>query len=196
MKQLSVPATLTQAILPDLSVARQVGLVVGFSLITALSAQVTFHLPGNPVPITGQTFGVLLTGAVLGPRLGFLAMLSYLLEGLTGMPVFASASSGWAIMAGPTGGYLVAFPFAAALVGFLATLRWDRRPSTTILSMILGNVIIYAIGVSWLSHFVGNLSTAASLGMTPFLVGDALKIAIAAALLPTSWLLVNRTQAR
>ncbi len=167
-------------------------LVLVFSLVTALSAQIAVPLPFSPVPLTGQTFGVLLTGALLGPRLGALALLLYLTEGACGLPFFAGGASGLARFAGPTGGYLAAYPLAAALVGSLATRGWDRRPLTMLAAMLTGSVVIFALGASWLAHFVGGASHALLLGVLPFLPGDAVKALLAAGLLPLGWKWMGR----
>ena len=135
------------------SLGRDLALIVGFSLFVALTAQIAIPLPWTPVPITGQTLGVLLTGAILGPRRGALAILLYLVEGLAGMPVFAGMTSGMAKLLGPTGGYLMALPVAATLVGWLAQRGWDRRIPTALAMFGLGNLIIYAIGASWLNIY-------------------------------------------
>ena len=166
-------------------------LVLGGSLFIALSAQVAIQLPFSPVPITGQTLAVLLVGALLGSRRGALAVLAYIAEGLAGLPVFAGGAAGLARLFGPTGGYLVGFVAAAFLVGWLAERGWDRRFGTTIAAMTLGNVVIYSVGAVWLAVFVGGLSRAWSLGVLPFLPGDALKIVLAAVLLPGGWKLLG-----
>jgi biotin transport system substrate-specific component len=152
---------------------------------------VSIHLPFTPVPITGQTFAVLLTGSLLGPRLGMAAMVLYLAEGAAGLPVFAPLPApGLAAFAGPAGGYLISYPFAAGLVGALAARGWDRKPSTMLVAMLLGSLVIYAGGGGWLAHFVGS-QKALLLGMVPFLPGDALKALLAAGLLPLGWKLVG-----
>ncbi len=167
-------------------------LVLAFSLMTALSAQIAVPLPFSPVPLTGQTFGVLLTGALLGPRLGAFAMLLYLAEGACGLPFFAGGAGGAARFAGPTGGYLIAYPLAAALVGWLATRGWDRQPLTMLAAMLVGSLVIFALGASWLAHFVGGASRALTLGVLPFLPGDAVKALLAAGLLPLGWKWIGR----
>ena len=160
--------------------------------MNALCAQIAIPLPFTPVPITGQTFGVLLTGALLGPRLGAASLLLYLVEGCAGLPVFAPGSPlhGAARLAGPSGGYLLSYPFAACLVGYLATRGWDRKPATMLLAMLLGSVVIYAFGAAQLAHFVG-LPAAFAKGVLPFLPGDALKAVLAAGLLPAGWKLLG-----
>lgn len=164
-------------------------LLVGATLVIALSAQVSINLWFTPVPITGQTFAVLLVGTLLGSKRGAVALLTYLAEGLAGMPVFANGTSGWAILSGPTGGYLVGFVAAAFVTGWLAERGWDRRVWTTALAMLIGNLVIYACGLTWLAKFVGTAHVLEA-GLTPFLTGDALKIALAAGLLPGGWKLL------
>ena len=171
---------------------RDAFLALAFSLLTALSAQVTIHLP--LIPLTMQTFSVLLAGALLGPRLGALAMLLYLAEGLAGLPVFAEGRSAWTpstlpgvpVILGLSAGYLLSYPFAAALVGGLATRGWDRRPLTMLAAMLLGSVIVFALGAGWLAHFVGP-AHAFTGGVLPFLPGDVVKALLAAGLVPFGW---------
>ncbi len=164
-------------------------LLVLFSLLTALSAHIAISLPFTPVPITGQTFVVLLSGLLLGRKLGALAQLVYLVEGLAGLPVFAKGACCLSTLLGPSGGYLLAFPVAAFVVGVLAEHGWDRRPIKIMLAMLAGNLCIYAVGVAVLARFVG-MEQAFSLGVVPFLSGDVLKLLLAAGLLPLSWLLL------
>jgi biotin transport system substrate-specific component len=186
-----MPLTLIDVVLPQRRTAHNVILVVAFSVLIALSAQIAIPLPFTPVPITMQTLTVLLTGMLLGSRLGMITLVVYLVEGVIGLPGFTQWGSGIAHLFGPTGGYLVGFVFAAGLVGFLAERGWDRRRGTTLLAMILGNLVIYAFGVGWLSTFLG-LGPAIAKGMLPFLIGDALKIALAMVVLPGSWALMER----
>lgn len=166
-------------------------LVLTFSLVTALSAQIAIPLPFSPVPLTGQTFGVLLSGALLGPRLGALAMLLYLAEGGFGLPFFAGGTAGPAKLLGPTGGYLLSYPLAAWITGTLAVRGWDRRPATMLASMLLGSLAIFALGAVQLSHFVGA-HNAFWMGVLPFLPGDMLKALLAAGLLPLGWRWIGR----
>ena len=165
---------------------RDAFLALAFSLLTALSAQAVIPLPFTPVPITGQTFAVLLTGALLGPRLGAMTLALYLLEGGMGLPVFAHGAAGAARLLGPTGGYLLSYPFAAALVGGLAGRGWDRRPATMLAAMLLGSLIVFTMGAGWLAHFVGP-THAFTGGVLPFLPGDMIKALLAAGLVPLGW---------
>lgn len=168
-------------------------LIALFSGFVALTAQIEIRLPFTPVPITGQTLGVLLTGAALGSRRGALAMLLYLIEGSLGLPVFAGGAAGFARILGPTGGYLLSYPLAAGIVGLLAERGWDRRLPLAALAMVLGNLVIYLLGVSWLGFYKGILGDVSMLwaGVYPFLPGDLLKIAIAAIVLPGAWSLLQ-----
>ncbi len=172
------------------SVVRDALLTLGAAGAVGLAAQIAIPVPGSPVPITGQTFAVLLAGAMLGPGRAAAGMLLYAMAGALGVPWFAGGTSGWPAA---TGGYLLGFVVAAALVGQLAALGADRRPGHTIGLMFIGNLLIYLVGVPWLALTTTmDMSTAFSKGLTPYLVGDALKIALAAALLPGVWMLLNR----
>jgi biotin transport system substrate-specific component len=173
---------------------RDLSLMLGFSLLTAVSARLVVPLPFTPVPVTGQTFAVLLTGALLGGWRGCGAMLLYLLEGMAGLPVFAATSPsglGLAALLGPSGGYLIAFPLAALVVGLLAERGWDRTPARMLAAMAAGSAVIYALGAGWLSWYVGPAGAVAK-GILPFLPGDALKAVLAAGLLPLSWRVTGR----
>ena len=185
------PATLSDAVLAPVDLVKKAALVVGFSLLTALSAQVV--IPTYPVPITGQTFAVLLTGALLGSRLGALAMFAYLLEGAAGLPFFRGGNGGFPYLLGATGGYLFAYPVAAYVTGLLAERGWDRKFLTAAAAMAIGSVVILTGGWLWLSRFVGP-EQAFTLGVARFLVGDVIKIALAAAVLPTGWKLVKASR--
>jgi biotin transport system substrate-specific component len=170
-------------------------LVVAASLLTAGAAQLEIRLPWTPVPITGQTFAVLLSGIVLGARRAFAAQCLYLLEGACGLPFFAGGAAGLARIVGPTGGYLVAFPFAAALTGALAERAWDRKPVTMFLAMLAGSTLIFALGLAQLTHFVPSGSLLAS-GLLPFIPGDLLKALLAASVFPLVWKFVARLGGR
>jgi len=180
-----------EAVWPRLGVARELAFILGGSLLIALAAQLQVLLPFSPVPVTGQTFAVLLLAALYGSRRGPATVIAYLTLGLIGLPVFAGGAFGVARLVGPTAGYLVGFLAAAIVVGTLSERGWDRRPWSTAASMIIGNVIIYVAGVVWLSRFVG-WEAVLSAGVLPFLAGDALKIAIATLLLPAGWKLIGR----
>jgi len=169
---------------------RDAVLVVLFSGLVALTAQI--EIPLWPVPFTLQTLGVLLTGAVLGSRRGALSLVLYLVEGAAGLPVFAGGAGGVSYLFGATGGYLIGFVAAAWLVGALAERGWDRRLPLAALAMVLGNVVIYAFGVAWLSVVLNSFQKAIMGGLVPFLVGDLAKIALAAVVLPGAWKLVRR----
>lgn len=171
---------------------RDVLLILGCTGIVAASARVSIPLPFTPVPVTGQTFGVLFTGALLGSRRGALALLLYLAEGACGLPVFAGGAAGFARFLGPTGGYLISYPLAAGLVGWLAERGWDRRPHGMLGAMVLASVVIFGLGTAWLSLFVGGLVPALVQGVLPFLPGDAVKAALAGVLLPGAWALTGR----
>lgn len=183
--------TLVGAFAAPLDWTRSALVVVGFSLLTALAAQVVVPLPFTPVPLTGQTFAVLLTGALLGPRLGALAMLAYLAEGAAGLPFFRGGAGGVGHLSGATAGYLVAFPVAAYVTGYLAERGWDRRFLTAAAAMALGSVVILVSGWAWLALALGG-AQAFRLGVAPFLPGDVVKIALAAAVLPSGWALLRR----
>ena len=171
--------------------AREAALVLGGAGLTGLAAQISIPVHGSPVPVTGQTFGVLLVGAALGARRGAASMALYLLAGLLGVPWFAGGSAGSVHLA--TLGYLVGFILAGALVGRLAERGADRSPWRTAVTMVAGNLVIYACGVPYLA-LSAHLSAASALhyGLTVFLLGDALKILLAAGLLPGAWKLVGR----
>lgn len=158
-------------------------------LFLALLAQIRVDI--GAVPITGQTLGVLLLAAAYGWRLGTLTTGIYLLVGASGVPVFAG-SAGLAVLRGTTAGYLYGFVLAALLVGYLAQRGWDKTPGRTLAVMILGNVVIYACGLTWLRQFAPDWATTLQWGMTPFLIGDAIKIALAMLLLPMAWRVLGR----
>jgi biotin transport system substrate-specific component len=186
-------ATLRLAVFPRSGIATDVALVVAGAALVALAAQWEIKLWFTPVPITGQTFAVLLVGASLGWLRGGASLLLYFLVGLAGAPVYAGGEGGWEWVKGATGGYLVGFIFAAALTGWLAQRRWDRRFSSAVAAMLTSSVVIYALGLPWLAH-VANLGLEDTLeaGLYPFVVGDLLKLYLAGALLPGAWRLVER----
>jgi biotin transport system substrate-specific component len=175
----------------EASLSYDLVLVLWGSALIALSAWIAVPLPFSPVPVTGQTFAVLLVGSALGARRGAAAAVAYLAEGVSGLPVFAGGAAGPHVFLGPTGGYLVGFVLGAWLAGVLAERGFDRRPITTVLSMALGNIAILVPGLLWLARFVGG-SRVLELGLYPFLPGDVVKIALAAAVLPLGWKFLAR----
>jgi biotin transport system substrate-specific component len=168
-------------------------LVAAGAGLIAASAQVAIPLPFTPVPITGQTFAVLLVGASLGTVRGASSALLYVLIGIAGAPVYADGAHGWSVITGATGGYLVGFILAAALIGRLAEQRWDRRFSSALGAILTGNVIIFVVGLTWLAVVLDtSLETTLEYGLYPFIPGEILKLYLAAALLPTAWRLIGR----
>ncbi len=172
-------------LVPSFSRVGNAALILAASAFIALMAHVRLPLPFTPVPVTGQTFAVLLVGAALGSRRGALAVLAYLAEGALGLPAFASGA-GLAYVFGPTGGYLVGFVAAAWVVGKMAEMGHDRRFATAWLGFLLGEMVLYAFGLAWLSRFVG-WQQAIALGLAPFVLADALKAVAAGLLLPAVW---------
>jgi biotin transport system substrate-specific component len=183
--------------------AADTGLVVAGSLLVAALAQISIHLPVTPVPITGQTLGVLLVGTSLGWLRGGLALALYLVEIAVGLPFAAEGEAGLErlLLATPSGGYLWGFLLAAVLIGWLANRGWDRSVGSSLGAMLLGSVVIYLIGIPWLHAsptFEALLGQAPTLedtlqaGLYPFVIGDVLKLLLAGALLPAAWKLIRR----
>jgi biotin transport system substrate-specific component len=195
MASVARPLTLADIAVPRSNALTDAFLVIVASLVTAAAAQIEIRLPGTPVPITGQTFAVLLSGTVLGARRAFLAQCLYLIEGAFGLPFFSGGAAGAAYLIGPTGGYLAAFPFAAAMTGAFAEHQLDRTPWRMLLVMIAGSVVIFGLGLGQLSRFVpaGALLSA---GLLPFIPGDLIKASLAAAVFPATWKLVERLGGR
>lgn len=187
----ALPARPVLADLIPGALVRDAMLVIGGAGLTGLAAQVSIHTPLSPVPFTLQTLAALLVGAALGSVRGLASMLLYLVAGGFGLPWFASHTSGWG---GTSFGYIVGFVVAAAVTGWLAERRADRHVLTTVLMMIVGNLIIYLFGVTWLLHEVPSFSVVQGLhyGMVVFLASDAAKIVVAALVLPATWKLVKR----
>lgn len=182
---------LADAVFPARRVlARDTALVVGGAVLTGLAAQIAVPVPGSPVPVTGQTFAALLVGTSLGARRGFLSLALYALVGMAGMPWFAEGESGAAM---PSFGYVLGMLLAATVVGALARRGGDRGALRTAGTMAAGSAIIYAIGVPYLALATdSSLGEAVAAGLTPFLIGDVLKAALAMGALPTAWKLVGR----
>jgi biotin transport system substrate-specific component len=172
---------------------RHLGLILAGTLLIALGARIAFVIPGDPVPVTGQTFGVLVAGGALGFRRGIAAAGLYLVLGVVGLPFFALERTGPGVLWGATGGYLVGFVLAAALVGRLAELGWDRNVIGAVGAMLLASALIYLVAVPWLAVSTGHdLGWAVEEGLLPFLGGDLLKLALAGAAFPAAWWLVGR----
>lgn len=187
MQARATSMTLVRVVVPERSLLADAALAVGFALFTALMAQIVIPLPFTPVPITGQTFAVLLTGALLGSRLGVASMVLYVALGAVGLPFFAGGAHGLQVVLGATGGYLLGFIAADLVVGRLAERRWDRRLPRSLYTMLAGEGLIYAFGLFGLGlalHWPSNLL---QLGLLPFLIGDAVKLVAAALLLPLAW---------
>jgi len=189
-------STLRLAVLPRAGLLTDAVLIVAGAGLIAASAQFAFKLPFTPVPITGQTFSVLLVGAALGTVRGGASALLYVLAGLV-IPVYASGGEGWDVIIGASGGYLVSYPFVSALTGRLAEQRWDRRFSSAVGAMLTGNVVIYLFGLPWLAVVLNtNLEKTLELGLYPFVPGDTFKLYLAALALPGAWKLVGAAKRR
>jgi biotin transport system substrate-specific component len=169
-----------------------IGCILLGTLFSAVGARFAIPLPFSPVPITGQTLAVLLMAVLLGSRRGAICVLTYLVYGAVGYPVFAQGAAGVVHLLGPTGGYLVGFVVAAFVVGRLAERGWDQRFSTAFAAMLIGNGVIYLLGLPWLAVFVGWERTWVS-GLLPFIPGDIAKVLVAAVLLPWGRKLLARS---
>ena len=193
MKTLKTQAIFRDTVVPQTGILWDAVLVVGFACLTAAFAQISFWI--GPVPVSGQTFAVLLAGALLGSRRGALSQLSYLAIGATGIPYWFALGGpiGIARLVGPTGGFLMGFVLVAFVVGWLAEKGWGRRVWTAAMAMLSGNILLYVIALPWLAHYVPQGSVL-QVGLYPFIVGDLLKIATAALVLPSGWWLFERFQ--
>ena len=179
------------------AIVRDVLLVVSFALLTAAAAQIEIQLGFTPVPLTGQTFAVLLSGAVLGMRRGALSQLVYWMAGLTGLPFYSGGAGGWKSGTGATLGYLVGFIVAAGAIGYLAEKKQDRNFATSLPAMLLGSTLIYSCGAAWLTTYLNigfatGETNAIALGVAPFLVGDVIKALLAAACTTGVWAAINK----
>ena len=185
-----VPVRVGERVSPRL---RNVVLVVTGAFLIFLTARISLPIPGNPVPFTLQTFGILVVGGALGLRRGGLAAALYVGLGVVGLPFFAEGQGGIHVILGATGGYLVGFVLAAALVGRLAELGWDRRIGGALGATALGTVVIYLVGVPWLAVTTGmSLGDAIATGLVPFVVADTVKLVAAALVFPSAWWVVGR----
>ena len=190
------PNVITGVALPRRT-ATTVALMVGFALLTALAAQIRFPLPGTPIAVTGQTFGVLLAGVALGSRAGAGSMLLYVTLGAIGLPFFAGGEGGWTYATGASFGYLAGFVVAAWVVGRLAEQRRDRSIRTAVPAFLLGSAAVYTLGVTWLWTTVDSIPTlgaALSAGMYPFVAGDIVKAVLAGLALPAAWYAIDRAR--
>ena len=183
----------------DLTVPMRLAAVLFVTALTAAAAQISIPLPFTPVPFTLQPMVVLLGGAALGSRLGMSSQVLYLLLGVAGLPVFAASPllpQGFGRLLGPTGGYLLSYPLAAFAAGWLAERSFDRRYLTSLLAMAVGLSVVFACGVAWLAWFAqpapAGLSVALRTGLVPFLAADAMKVALAATVLPVVWRIIGR----
>jgi len=189
--------TLRDTILGASTIARRSVTITAGAALIALFAQISIPLSFTPVPITGQTFAVLLVGTALGATDGTASAGVYVLAGALGAPVYANHAHGWDVIRSPSGGYLLGFIIAATVTGSLAQQGWDRKLSTSIGAMLSGNVVIYLIGIPWLAQQLGiSISKALELGLYPFVAGDILKTYLAAGALPAAWRLAQRQNAR
>jgi biotin transport system substrate-specific component len=187
--------SLTNAVLPRSGVFTKALLVTGGALCLALLAQVAIPVPGSPVPVTGQTLGVLLLATAYGANMGAATFALYLLIGIAGAPVFANQGHGLERLVGPTGGYLIGMLLASWVLGSLAGRKWDQRLISALITMFIGNLIIFTFGLIWLKSYTGKDWTwTINAGLTPFIFGEILKIAIAGTALPTVWKVVGRTR--
>lgn len=167
-------------------------LIIGGAILIALCARFVIPLPFTPIPITAQTLAIVLIGALYGSKRAVLSVISYISAGALGIPVFQSGQAGILyLLTSPTTGFLIGFAAAAFLIGLLAEKGWDKRYGTTILAMVLGNIMIYVFGILWFSFFVG-IKKALILGFLPFIIGDLFKIIVATVLLPTGWNILKK----
>lgn len=186
-------SSLRASLLPRSTALTHATLVAGGTLFLAALAQISIPIPGSPVPVTGQTLGVLLIGTTYGSGLGLTTFAIYLLAGIAGAPVFAGASYGIEKITGATGGYLIGMMVATFLLGVLANRQLDQKFLTALPTMLIGSITIFTFGLLWLHHFTGkDWIWTISAGLTPFIFGEILKIAIVGTSLPVVWRIVNK----
>ena len=192
----SSATSLRSSLMPRTTALANAVLIVSGVFALAILAQIAIPVPGSPVPVTGQTLGVLLIGTAYGSTLGVTTFALYLLAGIAGAPVFANNGFGIDRVIGATGGYLIGMLVATYVVGQLARLRLDQKFLTALPSMLIGTVITFGFGLVWLQQYTGkDWAWTINAGLTPFIVGEVLKIAIAGTSLPIIWRLVNRKNA-
>ena len=185
--------SLRATVFPRSTALTHVGFIVAGTLFIAALAQIAIPVPGSPVPVTGQTLGVLLLATSYGATLGTTTFFTYLLVGALGAPVFANGGSGIERIVGATGGYLVGMLLTSALLGYLGGRRWDQKFKTALPAMLIGNVLTFGFGLLWLHQYTGkDWAWTISAGFTPFIIGEILKIAIAGTSLPLIWQFVQR----
>lgn len=191
---MSLSATsLRSSLIPRSTALSNAVLVVSGVLGLAALAQIAIPVPGSPVPVTGQTLGVLILGTTYGSTLGVTTFAMYILAGIAGAPVFANSGHGLDRIVGATGGYLIGMLVATFVLGQLARFRLDQKFSTALPSMLIGTVITFSFGLIWLYQYTGqSWSWTVNAGLTPFILGEVLKIAIAGTSLPAIWRIVNR----
>ena len=185
--------TLRTAVFPRSTLLTGSGFVIAGVAFLSLLAQIAIPVPGSPVPVTGQTLGVLLLATSYGATLGTTTFLMYLLVGALGVPVFANGGSGFERISGATGGYLIGMLLTSALLGYLGGRKWDQKFKTALPAMLLGNALTFTLGLLWLHQYTGkDWAWTFSAGFTPFIIGEVLKIAIAGTSLPLIWQFVQR----
>ena len=185
--------TLRTAVFPRSTALTNAGFVITGVAFLSLLAQIAIPVPGSPVPVTGQTLGVLLLATSYGATLGTTTFFTYLLVGALGAPVFANGGSGIERIVGATGGCLVGMLLTSALLGYLGGRRWDQKFKTALPAMLIGNVLTFGFGLLWLHQYTGkDWAWTISAGFTPFIIGEILKIAIAGTSLPLIWQFVQR----
>ncbi len=190
---MSQVATLRSVALPARTAVSNVGLVLGGTLFLGAMAQISLPVPGSPVPLTGQTLGALLLGTAYGASLGFSTFAFYIAAGIAGAPLFADHSAGIERLSGATGGYLIGMLVATWVTGALAGRKWDQKIATVIPTMLIGTTIIFTFGLFWLHQSTGqSWSWTFQKGLQPFVIGEAIKIAIASTALPTVWRFVSK----
>ncbi|MEM1382405.1 MAG: biotin transporter BioY [Pseudomonadota bacterium] len=200
MAENTAKPVLSEAVLPQRGQAlwmKRLALVLLGVTALAVAAKIKVPLWPSPVPITLGTFAVLTIGAAYGPRLGFVTILAYLAVGAVGMDVFANSSAetyGLGYMMGGTGGYLAGYVLAGLTLGVLARRGWDRNVAWMALAMLIGNLVIYVPGVLWLHQFTSGWTQTLDWGLIPYLIGDGLKLALAALLLPAAWRMVGEAR--
>ena len=189
----TIQISLRSAAFPRTSTWNSALFITGGTLFIAALAQISLPIPGSPVPITGQTLGVLLVGTSYGATLGFSTVLAYLLAGIAGAPFFAEGAHGFSKITGATGGYLIGMLIASLVVGALANRAWDQRMSSSLATILVGDGIIFTFGLLWLHSYTGqNWSWTFAAGFTPFLLGEFIKIAIVGTSLPVVWRLLRK----